>query len=402
MQSKTCYTNDKLNHTKSLAVYIHWPFCKNKCPYCDFNSYARQNIDHAKWFLAYEQAINYYGPLLKLYTISSVFFGGGTPSLAKPDTICNVLNTLSKNSTFSDDVEITLEANPTSIEISQLENFKNAGINRVSLGIQSLCENNLRFLGRTHSAEEAVLAIKNTTKYFDNYSLDLIYALPNQSLTSWESELKYAVCLANRHMSLYQLTIEKNTRFSHLVRLGRFKPMDNELAAELYELTQEIMNKYNLPAYEVSNHATSRYECRHNLHYWMYKDYLGIGPGAHSRITLNEQNKELYAFGVTNANSDQSKIASVDVKYPKTWLTQVFKKGHGLAHVQSLELKQMQVEAALMGLRLRQGIIKQPYFYDSNIIELKKLGLLEDVEDRVRLTLKGVLVLDSIIEILFA
>ncbi len=325
---------------KNLGLYIHWPFCKSKCPYCDFNSHVREQIDLAKWNQAYLQELRNHQDFLADKNIISIFFGGGTPSLMPGFIVENIISELAKFAKIDNNIEITLEANPTSVESKNFQNFAQAGINRVSLGIQSLNPNDLKFLGREHSADEAIKAIEIAQKWFPRYSFDLIYALPGQDLKSWENELSSALKLANDHLSLYQLTIEKGTPFYSLYQQKKFQMPDEELARDFYMLTQNIMENANMPAYEVSNHAKANGECRHNMIYWQYDDFLGVGPGAHSRI--NNQ-------------------AMHSIHHPENWLNTVLSGESPLQNNSELSLEEKIHEFLIMGLRLNVGINEQDF-----------------------------------------
>ena len=320
---------------KNIAVYIHWPFCKSKCPYCDFNSHVRDHIDLKKWNDAYLKDIDNNEEFLRDKKIVSIFFGGGTPSLMPSFIVSNVIDKLSKISKVDVETEITLEANPTSVESSKFKDFAKAGINRVSLGIQSLNANDLKFLGREHNVNEAIAAIEIAKENFARYSFDLIYALPKQNLKTWETELRGALKLAGDHLSLFQLTIEKVTPFYSLYQNKKFSLPSEELAKDFYILTQEIMSDRGLPAYEISNHAKLGQECRHNMIYWQYDDFLGIGPGAHGRIN-NQAIHSIY--------------------HPENWLNTVLEGKTPIQNSISLTLEEIICEILLMGLRLKKGI----------------------------------------------
>lgn len=325
---------------QNIAVYIHWPFCKSKCPYCDFNSHVRENIEQQKWNDAYLKDIENNKDFLSNKNIVSIFFGGGTPSLMPSFIVNNIIQKLASIATIDPNIEITLEANPTSVESSKFKDFSKAGINRVSLGIQSLNPDDLKFLGREHSVDEAIEAIEIAKDNFARYSFDLIYALPKQTLSSWKSELSKALKLAGSHLSLYQLTIEKGTPFYSLYQKKKFQIPDEELAKDFYSITQDIMNDAGLPAYEISNHARKGEECKHNIVYWKYDEFLGIGPGAHGRIN----NRAIHS-----------------IYHPENWLNKVLE---GQSPVQSsieLTLKEIICEILLMGLRLREGINQQEF-----------------------------------------
>lgn len=324
----------------SLAVYIHWPYCRKKCPYCDFNSHVSDTIEHAVWREAYLKELSYYKTLLGERYVTSIFFGGGTPSLMEPQTVQTVLDEISGLWAVADDCEITLEANPTSIEAEKFRAFKQAGINRVSVGVQSFRDEQLAFLGREHSASEALKALEIAHHTFDRMSFDLIYARPDQTLNDWQDELEEALQYAKGHLSLYQLTIEDGTQFKTLRDSGRLVELDYDIAGDMYQMTTEMMEQAGLPAYEISNYAAKGQESRHNLAYWRYHDYVGIGPGAHGRLTL----------------PDGTKVATRTHKAPDIWMNQVMEKGGGAKPFDSLSEKDQLEERLMMGLRLREGV----------------------------------------------
>lgn len=324
---------------EQFGIYVHWPFCASKCPYCDFNSHVAETIDHQDWRDAYKAEISYFANLTKGRTVTSVFFGGGTPSLMEPETAGLVIDEIQRNWRISNDCEITLEANPTSVEIDRFRAFRTAGINRVSIGVQSLIERDLDFLGRKHDAAGALRAIESAQKVFDRYSFDLIYARPEQTADAWEKELRGAIALAGDHLSLYQLTIEKGTPFYMMHERGEFNIPDEELAGDLYEITQSVLEEAGMPAYEVSNHAKAGSESRHNLTYWRYTDYVGIGPGAHGRLTV-----------------DGVKQATRGHRAPEIWLERVASNGHGAHEFERLSARDRFTECLMMGLRLAEGI----------------------------------------------
>jgi oxygen-independent coproporphyrinogen-3 oxidase len=368
-----------------VSIYIHWPFCKAKCPYCDFNSHVRNQIDHDIWLKAYLTEIDYYKEYLNNKKITSIFFGGGTPSLMQASTIDAILNKIS-HFTLSDTLEITLEANPTSIEAARFKDFARIGINRVSIGIQALNDIDLKFLGRTHSAKNAINAIEIAKENFTNYSFDLIYARPNQTLKQWEQELLSALKLTAKHLSLYQLTIEKGTSFYRAYHNNEFKLPDEDLASNLYNLTNDIVENHGLKCYEISNYAVPGFESIHNLSYWNYQDYLGIGPGAHGRI--NNQ-------------------AQMMIHHPENWLKQVLEKKVGLQQQNELSLTEQIEEFLLMGLRLTSGVnikLMEQRFQKSfkeliNPAQLEamiKYGLVK-LDDNIYATKKGRLLLNQII-----
>lgn len=324
---------------EQFGIYVHWPFCASKCPYCDFNSHVAQTIDHQAWRDAYKREISYYADLTKGKTVTSVFFGGGTPSLMEPATAGLVIDEIQRHWRISNDCEITLEANPTSVETEKFKAFRQAGINRVSMGVQSLRERDLSFLGRQHDAGQAKVAIETAANVFDRYSFDLIYARPEQTVKEWEDELREALPLARDHLSLYQLTIEKGTPFYMMHERGEFKIPNEDLAGDLYEVTQDILESEGMRAYEVSNHARDGKESRHNLTYWRYTDYVGVGPGAHGRLTLD---------GIKNATRGH--------RAPDIWLDRVAAAVHGSHDFEALTHQDRFTECLMMGLRLEEGI----------------------------------------------
>ncbi|NQZ14581.1 MAG: coproporphyrinogen III oxidase [Alphaproteobacteria bacterium] len=354
-----------------FGIYVHWPFCKSKCPYCDFNSHVSETIDHAQWRDAYEREIEYTASLTKGREVTSVFFGGGTPSLMEPHTVDVILNNVSKHWDISNDVEITLEANPTSIEVNKFQDFKEAGVNRVSIGVQSLKDDDLKFLGREHNADEAIAALKIADQIFDRFSFDLIYARPDQSVNAWKHELSEALKYAKGHLSLYQLTIEQGTPFYVQHARGDFSVPQGELAADLYEATQEIMGAENMPAYEVSNHAVQGQESLHNLTYWRYEDYAGIGPGAHGRLTL-----------------DDVKQATRTHRAPGVWLSKTAEYNHGYHPFETVNDEGRLAECLMMGLRLPEGasIAKLEEEAGKTIDELFDTGKLKALQQEGLLT----------------
>ncbi len=322
-----------------LALYIHWPFCKFKCPYCDFNSHVREKITHEDWADAYVREMEYYRDRLGPRAVASVFFGGGTPSLMEPHVTEKVVNTIDRLWGLPTGTEVTLEANPTSVEAGKLKGFRAAGVNRVSLGVQALDNDALKKLGRQHSADEAMAAVEMAGGIFDRYTFDLIYARPDQSVYDWEKELAKAIAYGASHMSLYQLTIEPGTQYHTLHARGELKIPDEDTAAEMYELTQQMMQDAGMPAYEISNHAKPGQESRHNLVYWRYGDYAGIGPGAHGRITV-----------------DSVKYATRAHRAPEIWMDLVRQKNHGIQGEETVDFAERARELVMMGLRLTEGI----------------------------------------------
>ncbi len=318
---------------------MHWPFCLAKCPYCDFNSHVRDVIPHDRFTAALRQELAHDAARTGRRSLRSIFFGGGTPSLMHPETVALIIQDALHHFDAAPDLEITLEANPTSVEREKLAGFAQAGVNRISLGIQSLNEDSLRFLGREHSAGQAVQALETARALFPRLSFDLIYARPGQSLSAWETELREALALASDHLSLYQLTIEQGTKFEALYRQGRFTLPEGDEAARLYEKTAEIAGLFGMRDYEISNYARPGAESRHNLTYWRYQDYIGIGPGAHGRLTL-----------------DSTLLATRRHRAPEIWADRVEQRGSGSTEETPLSSEERGREALLMGLRLREGI----------------------------------------------
>ena len=317
------------------ALYIHWPFCLAKCPYCDFNSHVRDSVDHDAWQVALLADMRHEHEVAGGETLDSIFFGGGTPSLMPPTLVEALLREAERLWGFGPGIEITLEGNPSSVEAANYAALASAGINRVSLGLQSLDDSALRFLGRLHNADEGLRALDVAQQRFARVSFDLIYALPGQTAQHWERELSRALSFGTGHLSLYQLTIEPGTRFATMVRQNDFQPLDDDAAADLFELTRGMTAAAGLPAYEISNHARPGEESRHNLTYWRYHDYCGIGPGAHGR---------------------RGALATVRHKKPENWLGAISDKGNGLAEERPLSPGEQASEALLMGLRLREGV----------------------------------------------
>ena len=327
---------------EQMGVYIHWPFCKSRCPYCDFNTYVRRkDFDEGVWLDAYIRALDYYAQILPDKQVVSIFFGGGTPSLMSPALVGSMIDYVRKCWHVANDIEITLEANPTSVENSKLQEFAKAGVNRLSLGIQSLSNDGLKFLGRQHNVQEAMESLDLARTHFPRYSFDLIYARPGQSLGEWEEELRQAISLGASHMSLYQLTIADKTPFYKRLKRGEFSMCGEVEGSKFYHLTQDIMEAAGIPAYEVSNHARLGQECRHNLVYWHMADYIGIGAGAHGRYMLGDR-----------------KYASCDEKMPECWLECVNSRGCGCEEglPEKLSGQEQFYEALLMGLRLYKGV----------------------------------------------
>lgn len=324
---------------RPFGLYVHWPFCLSKCPYCDFNSHVHDSVDHAAWQDALVRELKYYAAQTPGRKLDSIFFGGGTPSLMQPETVAAVIDAAQRAWNFSNDIEITLEANPTSVESGKFAAFRQAGINRVSLGIQSLRDEDLKFLGRRHSVAEGKKAIEIASSIFDRFSYDLIYARPQQTTTAWAAELREALSIADAHISLYQLTIEPGTAFFTQHARGDFEIPNDTRAGEMYELTQDILGAAGLPAYEISNHARAGQESRHNLVYWRYGDYVGIGPGAHGRLT-----------------ADDTRLATRTHRAPDIWLQQVQERDTGAHESEIVTPDQRLIECTMMGLRLAEEL----------------------------------------------
>lgn len=372
-----------------FGIYVHWPFCAAKCPYCDFNSHVRhQPVDQDRFAAAFERELSHFADLTGKRTVQSVFLGGGTPSLMAPATVERILGAISDRWQMSDGLEVSMEANPSSVEAERFRGYRAAGVNRVSLGVQSLIDTDLKLLGRLHDAKTARTAIEIARETFPRLSFDLIYARPGQTLADWEAELGAALALAADHLSLYQLTIEEGTPFHTLYHAGKLKMPDQDLGAEFYELTQDVTAAAGLPAYEVSNHATPGAECRHNQVYWRYGDYVGVGPGAHGRLTVGA-----------------SRLATSTERHPETWLETVERYGHALVENAGLSEEEQGDEFLLMGLRLTEGIDLTRYErFAQRSLDPKRLkallehGMVEEVgENRIRATRDGFFVLDAVV-----
>jgi oxygen-independent coproporphyrinogen-3 oxidase len=324
---------------RPFAVYVHWPFCRSKCPYCDFNSHVRAAIDQRRWRDALLAELDHWAERTQGRTVTSLFFGGGTPSLMEPETVAAVIVRARARWPVDRDLEITLEANPTSVEAGRFAQLTAAGVNRVSLGVQALDDRALRFLGRQHTAREALDAVALAHKHFARVSFDLIYARPGQSVAAWREELGAALAHAGEHLSVYQLTIEKQTAFEGAHRRGEFVLPEEDTAVALFEATQDVMETSGRPLYEISNHAQPGAECRHNLIYWRYGDYVGVGPGAHGRPRV-----------------DGEKLATRQHRAPEIWLENVERDGHATTDSYALPPREQAEEALMMGLRLAEGI----------------------------------------------
>ncbi|WP_457584283.1 radical SAM family heme chaperone HemW [Ensifer canadensis] len=372
-----------------FGIYVHWPFCAAKCPYCDFNSHVRhQPVDQPRFVAAFLKEMADARELSGPRTVTSIFMGGGTPSLMDPATVDAILSGIAREWHVPDGIEITMEANPSSVEATRFHGYRSAGVNRVSLGVQALNDRDLRFLGRLHNVEDALRAIRLAREIFPRMSFDLIYARPNQTVEEWERELKEAVSYAVDHLSLYQLTIEEGTPFFGLHKAGKLIVPDGEQSAVLYEATQDITAAIGMPAYEVSNHARPGAESRHNLTYWRYGDYAGIGPGAHGRLSVGG-----------------AKLATATERKPEEWLRLVETYGHGMVEREVLDLEAQSDELLLMGLRLKEGVDlarwqtlsgrdpdpdREQFLIDHGFIE--RLG-----NSRLRCTPSGMLILDAVV-----
>jgi oxygen-independent coproporphyrinogen-3 oxidase len=371
-----------------FGVYVHWPFCASKCPYCDFNSHVRLGgIDEVRFRAALLRELQHWAGLVPGRTVSSIFLGGGTPSLMSAATVGAILEAIARHWPLAAGAEITLEANPSSVEAARFRGYRDAGVTRVSLGVQSLDDGVLRALGRLHTAAEALAAVEVARSTFQRFSFDLIYARPGQTLEAWREELKRALELAGKHLSLYQLTIEPATPFAELYARGKLKVPEGETARTFYDLTQELTEAAGLPAYEISNHAAPGEECRHNLLYWRYGEYAGIGPGAHGRAVVD---------GVRQATSTE--------RNPERWAALVEAQGHGLAETAALSPAEEADEALLMGMRLAEGLDLDRLAAmtgfapgEAALADLAGLGLIERHGRRIIATAAGRIVLDQVV-----
>lgn len=372
-----------------FGIYIHWPFCSAKCPYCDFNSHVVSHVDQERWGAAYLREIARIAAEVPGRTVHSIFFGGGTPSLMEPSLVGRILDGIALHWDLAEDLEVTLEANPTSVEAERFRGFRSAGVNRLSLGVQALNDADLRALGRMHTTEEALRAFGIARETFSRISFDLIYARQHQSLSDWRTELHRAIAEAVDHLSLYQLTIEPGTRFGELAARNRLRGLpDDDRAADMYADTQELLKSAGLPAYEISNHARPGAECRHNLVYWRYGDYVGIGPGSHGRLTL-----------------DQMRVSTRSESMPGAWLEQVERNENGEVEREALDSMVQAEEMVLMGLRLSEGIDTERFFrlsgrrLDDHVIgRLIEEGFLSAKGHRIRLTQDGRPVANAVIK----
>ena len=376
-----------------FGLYLHWPFCQSKCPYCDFNSHVAERVDQSRWLKAFELEIDRIGALTQGRVLNTIFFGGGTPSLMEGATVQGILDRVRDTWTLANDVEITLEANPGSVEAARFEGYAKAGVNRVSLGIQALDPDDLRRLGRMHSVDEAAKAIAIAQATFDRVSIDLIYARQNQTLSAWGDELRHALDFGTSHLSLYQLTIEDGTVFGQMHAKNLLRGLPGEdLAADMFELTQEITREAGRPAYEVSNHAQPGEESRHNLIYWRMGDYAGIGPGAHGRLTL-----------------ESDRFAAEAERQPGLWLQRTLAHPGSAETKVRLESEDRAAEYLMFALRLKEGASLDRFAnlagkpLSSDILdEMTSLGLLQHVGDRISTTDQGVLMLNGVLRALLA
>uniref|UniRef100_Q07US0 Heme chaperone HemW n=1 Tax=Rhodopseudomonas palustris (strain BisA53) TaxID=316055 RepID=Q07US0_RHOP5 len=373
----------------AFGVYVHWPFCLSKCPYCDFNSHVRHAaIDEERYLSAFVREIETTAARTGAREVTSIFLGGGTPSLMQPSTVGGILDAIGRHWRVAGDVEVSMEANPTSVEASRFRGYRAAGVNRVSLGVQALDDVSLKSLGRMHTAQEAMEAVGIARQIFDRYSFDLIYARPEQTPAMWADELRLAIAQAAEHLSLYQLTIEPETPFFGLHAAGKLRTPDEDTGRALYDVTQEVCAQAGLPAYEISNHARPGAECRHNLVYWRGQEYAGIGPGAHGRIDLGGR-----------------RHAIATEKRPEAWLMRVEACGHGVVTDDSLNSEERADEFLLMGLRLAEGIDPRRYqalagraLDPARIATLLDEGaIVVDADGRLRVTQSGFPVLDAVV-----
>jgi len=378
-----------LTNSAPFAVYVHWPFCLSKCPYCDFNSHVRHGgYDEARYVRAVEAELAANAARTLGRTVSTVFFGGGTPSLMQPSSVQAILDAIAKHWSVAPDVEVTLEANPTSVDSTRFRGYRAAGVNRVSLGVQALDDAALKELGRLHTAQEALDAVAVARSIFERYSFDLIYARPRQTPAEWGAELKRAIAEAAEHLSLYQLTIEPETPFFNLYKAGKLVVPDEDLGRDLYDMTQEVCAAAGLPAYEISNHARPGAECRHNLVYWRGHDYVGVGPGAHGRLTV-----------------DGYRYATETEKRPEAWLMRVEANGSGQIVDEKLTPGETADEYLLMGLRLAEGIDPQRFQrLAGRTLDPKRISILQGegavettADGRLRVTQSGFPVLDAVV-----
>jgi putative oxygen-independent coproporphyrinogen III oxidase len=372
-----------------FGVYVHWPFCLSKCPYCDFNSHVRaEAIDEKRFVAAFKAELAHRAALTKGRKVRSIFFGGGTPSLMKPETVGAIIDAVGRHWSLEPDIEVTLEANPSSVESDRFRGYRGAGVNRVSIGVQSLNDADLKQLGRLHTAAEALAAVEVAAKTFPRYSFDLIYGRPQQKVSQWRLELRAALSRVGDHLSLYQLTIEPDTVFERLERAGKLPLPNSDQSRDFWDATQEMMNAVGLPAYEISNHARPGAESRHNLIYWRYGEYIGVGPGAHGRVM-----------------TPKGRRAQATERHPEMWLTVVEADGQALIEDEVLSQEEQGDEFLLMGLRLSEGI--EPARFEAvtgrslDPAQIKSLiedGMVEMTPmGRLRVSPEGFPVLDAVV-----
>lgn len=377
----------------NISLYIHYPFCKSKCPYCDFNSHVRNQIDHDSFAKAYEKEIEFFAEKIGKKRVKTIFFGGGTPSLMKISLLEKILAKISDFFIIDENCEITLEANPTSFENEKFRDFKKSGINRLSLGIQALNDEDLKFLGRNHSKSESIKTIENVKNIFDNFSFDLIYARPKQKISDWIDELNLALSFDMKHLSLYQLTIEKGTQFFGDFKKNKFQMPDDEISASIYEKTNEIMAQNGFVNYEISNYAKKNFESKHNLNYWLSQDYLGIGAGAHSRVYFK---------------NDKIRKAIMMIHNPEKWLDNNLNSQNAIQKITEISERELIEEIILMGLRLKNGIDNSIFLQHLNksineifdiekLQNLENLGLINLTKNNLKISDKSRILTNSII-----
>jgi putative oxygen-independent coproporphyrinogen III oxidase len=386
-----------------FGVYVHWPFCLQKCPYCDFNSHVREAVEQDRWANAFVREIGYFASLVPSRKVTSIFFGGGTPSLMEPATVGAVIEAVAKHWTLDSAAEITLEANPTSVEAGRFQGYRDAGVNRLSLGVQALNDPDLEGLGRAHNVAEALGALGLANRIFPRVSFDLIYARPGQTVADWEDELRRALAFADDHLSLYQLTLERGTPFYAMAKRGSLKVPSDDDSADMFEATQEITSAGGLPAYEVSNHARPGSESRHNLTYWRYGEYAGVGPGAHGRLVVRDGSG--LNGGVSGPTAFRQK------RSPETWLKFTERRGDGTDESQSLDTDECGSEMLMMGMRLSEGVDAarfkevtgkkiEDFIGQRTLVLLIDDGLIDYTPERIVATQKGRRVLNSVLKVM--
>ena len=372
-----------------ISIYLHWPFCESKCPYCDFNSHVRQKIIQHDWLLGFQKNIQEWFVKFEKPTIKTIYFGGGTPSLMEPSVVSNIINNIYKYNSVNEYVEISLEVNPSSFEIEKFKDYASAGVNRISIGVQSFIDNDLKRLGRLHTAKEAISAIETSLNLFENVSFDLIYGRQYQKIKDWENELKFALSLGNQHLSLYQLTIEENTTFGKLFVKGKLKGLPCEiLSSQYFQITNEICSSHGFNPYEISNFSLSGYECEHNLNYWRCGNFLGIGPGAHGRYQISN-----------------NRFTYENIKNPEKWLQKSTSGYLSISNKTKISKIEHCEEYVIMGLRLMEGIdliwIKETFGMHFNVDKLNhliNLKLIEVSGNRLKVLQKGRVLLNQIIK----